>query len=166
MPPIPRSKGLSTNMTFISFRSSIQMVRMFEIIGRHRSCISQDSHIRKARIGFGARTDKLRLQAVHAMAQTSIVIGITSGLPPADLPQTPALKTTEVSGLSKSWITIKRANITCKGTAASSTPENVALSSFVNNLAKSSNGLKLYIDYHSYSQLFMTRECPLSPLSL
>ena len=44
------------------------------------------------------------------------------------------------------------------GSTPSSTPENIGLTTYVNNLAKASNGLELYIDYHSYSQLFMTRE--------
>ncbi|MCJ1240681.1 hypothetical protein MMC14_008685 [Varicellaria rhodocarpa] len=35
-------------------------------------------------------------------------------------------------------------------------PETGVLSSYLNTLAKASTGLKLYIDYHSYSQLFMT----------
>lgn len=45
-----------------------------------------------------------------------------------------------------------------RGSAPSSAPENKGLTAFVNNLAQSTTGLKLYIDYHSYSQLFMTRK--------
>ena len=45
-----------------------------------------------------------------------------------------------------------------RGSGPSSAPENVGLTAFVNKLAQSATGLKLYIDYHSYSQLFMTRK--------
>ena len=48
-----------------------------------------------------------------------------------------------------------------RGSGPSSAPENVGLTAFVNKLAQSTTGLKLYIDYHSYSQLFMTRKLPL-----
>ncbi len=44
-----------------------------------------------------------------------------------------------------------------KGKAQGDAPETVALSSFLKSI-KSAQGLKLYIDYHSYSQLFMTRK--------
>jgi murein tripeptide amidase MpaA len=48
-----------------------------------------------------------------------------------------------------------------KGLAAGDAPETVVLYSNLQGL-KNSQGLKMYIDYHSYSQLFMTREsfCP------
>ncbi|KAL9607664.1 MAG: hypothetical protein Q9167_007444 [Letrouitia subvulpina] len=42
------------------------------------------------------------------------------------------------------------------GRAPSDAPENVVLANFVNKIAASPQKLKLYIDYHSYSQLFMT----------
>ena len=44
-----------------------------------------------------------------------------------------------------------------KGKAQGDTPEAQALSSWLKGI-KSAQGLKLFIDYHSYSQLFMTRE--------
>lgn len=44
-----------------------------------------------------------------------------------------------------------------KGVSAGDTVEFKALSSYIQNL-KNTQGLKLYIDYHSYSQLFMTRK--------
>ncbi|KAI4212342.1 MAG: hypothetical protein LQ351_004912 [Letrouitia transgressa] len=43
-----------------------------------------------------------------------------------------------------------------RGRAPSDAPENVVLANFVNKIAASPQKLKLYIDYHSYSQLFMT----------
>ena len=45
-----------------------------------------------------------------------------------------------------------------RGSAPSSSPENKGLTGYVNGLAQASTGLKLFIDYHSYSQLFMTRK--------
>lgn len=56
-----------------------------------------------------------------------------------------------------------------KGKAAGDAPETKALSEFLRKV-KAEQGLKLYIDFHSYSQLFMTREChyglpPASPIS-
>lgn len=54
-----------------------------------------------------------------------------------------------------------------RGVNAGDAPETKALSSFLQDV-KNAQGLKLYIDYHSYSQLFMTRKfCTLvSPTSL
>ncbi|KAJ6781181.1 hypothetical protein PWT90_05958 [Aphanocladium album] len=46
-----------------------------------------------------------------------------------------------------------------RGKSAADAPETQALASFLSQ-KKSSQGLKLYIDYHSYSQLFMTRKHP------
>ncbi|KAL8752131.1 MAG: hypothetical protein Q9199_005962 [Rusavskia elegans] len=43
-----------------------------------------------------------------------------------------------------------------KGLAPADAPETVVLANFVNKLAASAQKLKLFIDYHSYSQLFMT----------
>ncbi|KAL8669833.1 MAG: hypothetical protein Q9168_005598 [Polycauliona sp. 1 TL-2023] len=43
-----------------------------------------------------------------------------------------------------------------KGSAPADAPETVVLANFVNKMASSGRGLKLFIDYHSYSQLFMT----------
>lgn len=43
------------------------------------------------------------------------------------------------------------------GRAAADAPETVVLANFVNKMAASAQKLKLFIDYHSYSQLFMTR---------
>lgn len=43
-----------------------------------------------------------------------------------------------------------------RGSAAADAPETVVLANFVNKLAASAQKLKLFIDYHSYSQLFMT----------
>ncbi|KAL8720005.1 MAG: hypothetical protein Q9225_003076 [Loekoesia sp. 1 TL-2023] len=45
---------------------------------------------------------------------------------------------------------------TFRGLAPQDAPETVVLSNFVNQLAASTQKLKLFIDYHSYSQLFMT----------
>lgn len=44
------------------------------------------------------------------------------------------------------------------GISQGDAPENQVLSAYVNKLAATTAGLQLYIDYHSYSQLFMTRE--------
>lgn len=44
-----------------------------------------------------------------------------------------------------------------KGKSAGDAPETAALSSWLKGV-KASQGLKLFIDYHSYSQLFMTRK--------
>ena len=44
-----------------------------------------------------------------------------------------------------------------KGLSAADAPETQVLQAFSNKLS-SSGGLKLFIDYHSYSQLFMTRK--------
>lgn len=46
-----------------------------------------------------------------------------------------------------------------RGESAGDAPETKALSDFLKQV-KGSQGLKLYIDWHSYSQLFMTRESP------
>ncbi|KAI4142983.1 MAG: hypothetical protein LQ341_003058 [Variospora aurantia] len=43
-----------------------------------------------------------------------------------------------------------------RGRAAADAPETVVLANFVNKMAASAQKLKLFIDYHSYSQLFMT----------
>ncbi|KAL8917089.1 MAG: hypothetical protein Q9208_008168 [Pyrenodesmia sp. 3 TL-2023] len=43
-----------------------------------------------------------------------------------------------------------------RGIRAADAPETVVLANFVNKLAASAQKLKLFIDYHSYSQLFMT----------
>ncbi|KAL8894456.1 MAG: hypothetical protein Q9207_008498 [Kuettlingeria erythrocarpa] len=43
-----------------------------------------------------------------------------------------------------------------RGIKAADAPETVVLANFVNKLAASAQKLKLFIDYHSYSQLFMT----------
>jgi hypothetical protein len=48
-----------------------------------------------------------------------------------------------------------------KGVSAASAPETRALAAFAQNI-KNTQGLKLYIDWHSYSQLFMTRMLPLN----
>jgi Zinc carboxypeptidase len=52
-----------------------------------------------------------------------------------------------------------------KGLAASDAPETTALAAYLKTL-KANQGLKLFIDYHSYSQLFMTRMSPLISLLL
>lgn len=44
-----------------------------------------------------------------------------------------------------------------RGASAGDAPETQALVGFLKQV-KGSQGLKLYMDYHSYSQLFMTRE--------
>lgn len=51
-----------------------------------------------------------------------------------------------------------------KGVAAGDSVEFKALSAYIQSI-KTAQGLKLYIDYHSYSQLFMTREYPPDLLS-
>ena len=55
-------------------------------------------------------------------------------------------------------------NVTCIGRAAADAPETKVLAAFNNKLAAAIPKLKLFIDYHSYSQLFMTRKCPKSAL--
>lgn len=44
-----------------------------------------------------------------------------------------------------------------KGSSQGDAPETKALSAYLQSI-KTAQGLKLYIDYHSYSQLFMTRK--------
>jgi hypothetical protein len=44
-----------------------------------------------------------------------------------------------------------------KGSIEGDTPETQAISKWMKDI-KAAQGLKLFIDYHSYSQLFMTRE--------
>ena len=51
----------------------------------------------------------------------------------------------------------------CAGPSAGSTPEYKALSKFQDALAHS-QGVKMYMDIHSYSQLWMTRKPPPPPL--
>ncbi|KAI4169160.1 MAG: hypothetical protein LQ343_005905 [Gyalolechia ehrenbergii] len=59
---------------------------------------------------------------------------------------------------------VQRMNVTTKkpgnksllGSAPADAPETVVLANFVNKVAASAQKLKLFIDYHSYSQLFMT----------
>lgn len=48
---------------------------------------------------------------------------------------------------------------TYRGSKAGDAPETQALSTFLKNV-KDKQGLKLFIDYHAYSQLFMTRASP------
>ncbi len=48
-----------------------------------------------------------------------------------------------------------------RGRSAGDAPETKALTSFLQK-TKTAQGLKLYIDYHSYSQLFMSRKQLLS----
>lgn len=48
-----------------------------------------------------------------------------------------------------------------KGTTAGDAPETAALSAWL-KATKASQGVKLFIDWHAYSQLFMTRK-PLLP---
>jgi len=43
------------------------------------------------------------------------------------------------------------------GVTQGDAPENKALLAYINNL-KAGKGVQLYIDIHSYSQLFMTRK--------
>ncbi|MCJ1365983.1 hypothetical protein MMC16_005108 [Acarospora aff. strigata] len=43
-----------------------------------------------------------------------------------------------------------------KGVSPANAPETKVLASWMDNIGRSSNGLKLYIDVHAYSQLFMT----------
>ena len=43
-----------------------------------------------------------------------------------------------------------------KGQSAGDAPETQALSAFTSKLGSSAQGLQLFIDYHAYSQLFMT----------
>jgi hypothetical protein len=46
-----------------------------------------------------------------------------------------------------------------KGRSQADAPETAALSSWLRQ-TKASQGVKLFIDWHSYSQLFMTRQFP------
>ncbi|KAI4240375.1 MAG: hypothetical protein L6R40_005201 [Gallowayella cf. fulva] len=52
-----------------------------------------------------------------------------------------------------------------KGSAPADAPETVVLANFVNKIQASAQKLKLFIDYHSYSQLFMTRMSLFFPLT-
>lgn len=51
-----------------------------------------------------------------------------------------------------------------KGAAAFDAPETADLANFLKK-TKASQGLKLYIDWHAYSQLFMTRMIPATSTS-
>jgi hypothetical protein len=44
------------------------------------------------------------------------------------------------------------------GDGVADAPETRILSSFTTKVGKSPNGLQLFIDYHSYAQLVMTRK--------
>lgn len=46
----------------------------------------------------------------------------------------------------------------CKGRAAGDSPENLGMRSFINNLVQNGKGVQMFIDVHSYAQLFMTRK--------
>lgn len=48
---------------------------------------------------------------------------------------------------------------TYRGSSAGSSVENKALTGWLSNLKKTQS-VKLFIDWHSYSQLFMSRTCP------
>ncbi len=45
-----------------------------------------------------------------------------------------------------------------QGQAPADAPETVALAGFVNTLAKSAAGAKMFMDWHSYSQFFVFRK--------
>jgi len=49
-----------------------------------------------------------------------------------------------------------------KGKAQGDTPETAALGAWL-KATKASQGIKLFIDWHAYSQLFMTRKFPTYP---
>ena len=46
-----------------------------------------------------------------------------------------------------------------KGEAPADAPETRAIAGFINYLAQTPAGAKMYTDWHSYSQLFMFRKC-------
>ena len=46
-----------------------------------------------------------------------------------------------------------------KGEAPADAPETRAIAEFINYLAQTPAGAKMYTDWHSYSQLFMFRKC-------
>lgn len=114
---------------------------------------------------YGARTDKLLHPAVLAMAEISTATGTTSGQLPAVLRLTHVLKPFEVCRNLLRLVLYITSLLCVSGRAPSDAPETVVLANFVNKIAASPQKLKLYIDYHSYSQLFMTRE-PGPPLTL
>jgi len=80
------------------------------------------------------------------------------GQPLVELPRILATKLSKVSALPLALAVILCLSLPCYlGLAAGDSPENKALLAYVNNLA-AGKGVRLYIDIHSYSQLFMTRE--------
>ncbi len=54
---------------------------------------------------------------------------------------------------------------TFQGEAPSDAPETVGLATFIDNLASSTAGVKMFTDWHSYSQLFMSRKLQPTKLS-
>jgi len=85
---------------------------------------------------------------------TQRYLGRTSGVERAH-PTTHARRTSEV--ILKPQEVNSFVNPFFLGSAAGNVPENVGLREFVESTAKK-NGLKLYIDWHSYSQLLMYRK--------
>ena len=55
---------------------------------------------------------------------------------------------------------------TYKGLSAQDAPETAALAAYINARASSSAGAKMFVDWHSYSQLFMTRTSTICHINL
>ena len=109
--------------------------------------------ILKQQIFSGTRTDKLCRQA-HASAVMSTKTGPTSGM--SQVEHLPILVTT----LTKVYFPVVISEsplIIIQGETAGDATENIVLRNYLDNLA-AGQGVQLYIDIHSYSQLFMTRK--------
>jgi hypothetical protein len=114
---------------------------------------------------FGARTARPCLPALVS-AETSIATGQINGPSLAEHQQILALRITKVwfplhirPGMRAiavfPFLIVK--NYKLLGQAAGDATENLVLRNYLNTLS-AGKGLQLFIDVHSYSQLFMTRK--------
>ena len=108
-------------------------------------------------IDCGARTDKRR-QGVRVSDMTLTAIGTLIGPSPVALRPILAQKTLRVGDHALRVLCQSLTKRDGVGLAAADAPETKVLAAFNNKLAASTTKLKLFIDYHSYSQLFMTRK--------
>ena len=109
-------------------------------------------------IAFGVKTAKL-CPGTLVSDETSTETGHTCGPSPAGPRRIPALRTTKVESFHGPGFVLLASNhnLFPTGLGAGDAPETVVLSSYLNKI-KAIKGLKLFIDFHSYSQLFMSRK--------
>lgn len=110
------------------------------------------SYTPKQTIVYGERIAK-HFQATHALVEISTATGHTSKSTPFKSPSTHLLTNPRwsVSG----GASTNPCDEDYKGAIAGDAPENLVLRNYIDKLA-SSTGVQLFIDLHSYSQLFMT----------